>query len=82
MPEIQRLAASLPAGTAVLTVNLTAREASPSAPLAYLTEHGYSFPVLLDPADEAGARVPGGLHAHQPVHQPRGRGDRPRGRGR
>lgn len=56
MPEIQRLAASLPAGTAVLTVNLTAREASPSAPLAYLTEHGYSFPVLLDPADDAGAR--------------------------
>ena len=42
--------------TALLTVNLTAREASPSAPLAYLAEHGYSFPVLLDPADEAGAR--------------------------
>lgn len=56
MPEIERLAASLPPGTALLTVNLTAREASPSAPLAYLAEHGYSFPVLLDPADEAGAR--------------------------
>ncbi|WP_148205442.1 prolipoprotein diacylglyceryl transferase family protein [Symbiobacterium thermophilum] len=54
MPEIQRLAESLPDGTAVLTVNLTGREASPSAPLAYLAEHGYSFPVLLDPRDEAG----------------------------
>ena len=55
MPEIERLAASPPAGAAVLTVNLTARETSASAPLAYLAENGYSFPVLLDPGDEAGA---------------------------
>ncbi|MBP2018022.1 thiol-disulfide isomerase/thioredoxin [Symbiobacterium terraclitae] len=56
MPEIQRLAESLPDGAAILTVNVTAQERSPEAALAYLREHGYTFPVALDPTGAASDR--------------------------
>lgn len=54
MPEIQRLASTLPPGTVLLTVNMTASESSPATALAYLKEHGYTFPVLMDARGEAG----------------------------
>lgn len=56
MPEIQRLSGALPEGTAILTVNMTAQESSAETALAYLEEHGYTFPVGLDPTGEAGER--------------------------
>lgn len=49
MPELERLQAELPPGTAILTVNVTAQESSPEVALGYLREHGYTFPVVLDP---------------------------------
>lgn len=49
MPEIERLAADLPAGTALLTVNVTAQESSPDAVQEFLRRSGYTFPVVLDP---------------------------------
>ncbi len=56
MPEIQRLAADLgPNDRAqILTVNMTSQESSAAAALQYLNQHGYSFPVLLDPTGQAG----------------------------
>ncbi|MFZ5815747.1 MAG: prolipoprotein diacylglyceryl transferase family protein [Bacillota bacterium] len=54
MPEIQRLHADLPAGTAILAVNMTAQEVSPEAPLGYMAAHGFTFPVALDPSGRAG----------------------------
>ena len=49
MPEIERLAADLPSGTALLTVNVTAQESSPESVRAFLERSGYTFPVALDP---------------------------------
>lgn len=54
MPEIQRLYESLPAGTAILAVNMTAQESGPEEPRRYLVENGYTFPVALDPSGRAG----------------------------
>jgi thiol-disulfide isomerase/thioredoxin len=54
MPEIQRLYDALPPGTAVLAVNMTAQESGPDAPIAYLEQHGYTFPIALDPTGRAG----------------------------
>lgn len=54
MPEIQRLYETLPEGTTILAVNMTAQESGPEAPLAYLQAHGYSFPVALDLSGQAG----------------------------
>lgn len=45
MPEVQRLAANLPAGTAVVTVNT---ETSADVVRRFLSEEGYTFPVVLD----------------------------------
>ncbi|HEY3366529.1 MAG TPA: TlpA disulfide reductase family protein [Symbiobacteriaceae bacterium] len=56
MPEIERLAASLPEGTAVLTVNATTRESGgPATVAAFLRSTGYTFPVALDQAGQAEA---------------------------
>lgn len=55
MPEIQRLAANLPPGTTILTVNLTTQGDSPTAVQAYLEQHGYIFPVILDLTGKAGS---------------------------
>lgn len=49
MPELERLQAELPPGTAILTVNVTAQESSAEVALGYLREHGYTFPAVLDP---------------------------------
>lgn len=54
MPEIQRLYESLPEGTAILAVNMTAQESSPETPVRYMEQHGYTFPMALDPAGRAG----------------------------
>jgi thiol-disulfide isomerase/thioredoxin len=54
MPEVQRLAQAPPAGTAVLTVNMTAQETSADAVLAFLQQAGYTFPVALDLNGAAG----------------------------
>jgi thiol-disulfide isomerase/thioredoxin len=56
MPEIQRLADDLGANNqvSILTVNMTSQESSAAAALNYLSQHGYNFPVLLDPTGQAG----------------------------
>ncbi|HYG60447.1 MAG TPA: TlpA disulfide reductase family protein [Symbiobacteriaceae bacterium] len=54
MPEVQRLAAGLPPGTAVLTVNMTGQESSPAAVEQFLQARGYTFPVALDLNGSAG----------------------------
>lgn len=54
MPEIERLAAALPPGTEILTVNMTSQETSPSVVAPFLEEKGYTFPVALDPQGTAG----------------------------
>lgn len=48
MPEIEKLAASLPPGTTVLTVNVTVQESSPLSGPAYLAQQKYTFPAVLD----------------------------------
>jgi thiol-disulfide isomerase/thioredoxin len=45
MPELQRLSASLPANTAILTVNT---ESSPEIAQRYLRELGYNLPTVQD----------------------------------
>ena len=45
MPEVERLAANLPEGTAVLTVNT---ETSADVVRRFLSAEGYQFPVVLD----------------------------------
>lgn len=54
MPEIARLAENLPPDTAIFTVNMTSTESSPARVAAYLQEHGYTFPVVLDPDGRIG----------------------------
>jgi len=56
MPEIQRLAADLgqDGQVAILTVNMTNQELSAATPINYLNQHGYTFPVLMDPYGQAG----------------------------
>ncbi len=54
MPEIQRLYESLPEGTTILAVNMTAQETGPETPLAYMQANGFTFPVALDSTGEAG----------------------------
>jgi len=54
MPEIQRLYESLPEGTTILAVNMTAQETGPETPLAYMRANGFDFPVALDPTGKAG----------------------------
>lgn len=53
MPELERLAAELPPGTALLAVNVTNQEASSQAVRSFLTAQGYTFPVALDPLGTA-----------------------------
>ncbi|HWI51889.1 MAG TPA: TlpA disulfide reductase family protein [Symbiobacteriaceae bacterium] len=50
MPEVQRLAANLPPGAALLTVNT---ESSPAEIQRFLQEHGYDFPVVQDGSGRA-----------------------------
>lgn len=45
MPEVQRLSASLPPDTAILTVNT---ESSPETVRRFLESEGYTFPVVQD----------------------------------
>lgn len=54
MPEIQRLAVSLPPNSAILTVNMTAQETSPAAVKEYLESEGFAFAVVTDPEGTAG----------------------------
>jgi len=54
MPEIQRLAADLPPGTTILTVNMTSQESSAATALAYLEDNGFTFPVTYDPSGDVG----------------------------
>jgi thiol-disulfide isomerase/thioredoxin len=53
MPELDRLTANLPPGTAILAVNVTNQEASPQAVRSFLTARGHTFPVALDPRGTA-----------------------------
>jgi thiol-disulfide isomerase/thioredoxin len=50
MPELQRLSADLPDGTALLTVNT---ESSPDIAQRFLTEAGYDLPTVQDASGRA-----------------------------
>lgn len=53
MPELDRLAANLPADTVLLAINVTNQEASSQAVRSFLTAQGHTFPVALDPRGTA-----------------------------
>jgi peroxiredoxin len=56
MPEMEQLYREHGAEFHMVAINLTATEKSATAVPAFLRQNGYTFPVILDPEEQASAR--------------------------